>query len=282
VCWSAVLDMVQHAELSVPAFVEILVHGMAFEPVVSVLQSLHATASRLLAVTADPGWLPAGKEQLATAALALLQAAEPGSDHQLAWMQLLSWTAVTPDQLEFVARLLDGSAAVPGLVVDTELRWAFLRRLAVMGLAGDEQIDAELERDRTDAGRRHAAACRAAIGDAGHKAAAWQLMTQSGELGHEGVMAVAGGFTQPEHAELLAPYSEAYFEVLADIWATRGEHIRRLLSYALFPQTAASAELLSRVDEFLAAEDRDPAMVRVLIERRDMIERTLRSRALAG
>jgi hypothetical protein len=38
--------------------------------------------------------------------------------------------------------------------------------------------------------------------------------------------------------------------------------------------------LISRVDAFLASEQRDPSMVRMLIERRDVIERALRSRAL--
>jgi aminopeptidase N len=280
VCWSAVLDMVQRAELSVPAFVQILVGGMGEEPAVSVLQILHMTASRLMAVTADPRWLPEGKEQLATAALELLDGAEPGSDHQLAWMQLLGWTAVTPEQLDFVAGLLDGNVVVPGLAVDTELRWTLLRRLAVMGRAGDAEIDAELASDPTDAGRRHAAACRASIPDAEHKAAAWELVTHSQELGHEGVMAVASGFGQPEHAELLAPYVDAYFEVLPEIWETRGDHVKRLLGDGLFPYWAASPELLSRVDEFLAAEQREPSMVRVLIERRDIIDRALRSRAL--
>ena len=280
VSWSAVLDMVQQAELSVPAFVRILVGGMGKEPVVSVLQILHMTASLLMAVTADPRWLPAGKEQLATAALELLRTSEPGGDHQLAWMQLLGWTAVTPEQLDFVAGLLNGNVVVPGLAVDTELRWALLRRLAAMGRAGDAEIDAELALDPTDAGRRHAAASRASIPDAAHKAEAWQLIARSQELGHEGVMAVAAGFGQPEHAELLAPYVDEYFEVLPEIWETRGDHIKRLLGDGLFPYWAASPELLSRVDQFLAAEQRDPSMVRVLIERRDIIDRALRSRAL--
>ncbi len=280
VCWSAVLDMVQRAELSVPAFVQILVGGMGEEPAVSVLQILHMTAARVMAVTADPKWLPTGKEQLATAALELLRSAEAGSDHQLAWIQLLGWTAVTPEQLDLLADLLSGRTEVPGLVVDTELRWALLRRLATVGKAGDADIDAELARDPTDAGRRHAAACRAAIPDAEHKAEAWRLMAETEELGHEGVLAVAGGFGQPEHADLLALYADRYFEVLPPIWETRGDHLKRLLGDGLFPYWAASPSLLQRVDEFLAAQDRDPSMVRVLIERRDIIDRALRSRAL--
>jgi aminopeptidase N len=280
VSWSAVLDMVEQAELSVAAFVEILVGGMSKEPAVSVLQILHMTVARLMALTADPRWLPAGKEQLATAALELLQAAEPGSDHQLAWTQLLGWTAVTPAQLDFLAGLLSGSVAIPGLTVDTELRWALLRRLAAMGRADDGDIDAELALDPTDAGRRYAAASRAATPDAAHKSAAWQLLVQSQELGHEGVAAVAAGFGQPEQAGLLAPYVDEYFAVLPDIWTTRGDHLRRLLGDGLFPYWAASPELLQRVDDFLAADERDPSMVRLLVERRDAVERALRSRTL--
>jgi aminopeptidase N len=247
-----------------------------------VLQILHVTASRLMAVKADPAWLPEGKAQLAAAALELLRSAEPGSDHQLAWAQLLSWTAVTPEQLDVVAGLLAGTEVVPGLAVDTDLRWALLRRLACTGRAGDAQIDAELAADATDAGRRYAAASRASIPDAEHKDAAWQLLTQSVELGHEGVMAVASGFGQPEHAALLAPYVDAYFAVLPEIWENRGDHIKRLLAEGLFPYWAASPELLRQVDDFLAAEQLDPALVRVLIERRDIVERALRSRALPG
>jgi aminopeptidase N len=280
VCWSAVLDMVQQAELSVPAFIKILVGGMGKEPTVSVLQILHMTAARLMAVTADPAWLPAGHAQLAGAALPLLRAAEPGSDHQLAWMQLLAWTAITPEQLDLLAGLLAGTAQIPGLIVDAELRWSLLRRLAATRRADDTQIDAELERDPTDAGRRHALACRAAIPDAEHKDAAWRLLAQAQELGHEGVIAVAASFGQPEHAALLAPYTQAYFQVLPELWSSRGDHLRRVLADGLFPYSAGSPKLLRQIDDFLAAADRDPAMVRILIENRDVVERALRSREL--
>jgi aminopeptidase N len=280
VCWSAVLDMVQEAELSVPAFVAILASGMGNEPSVSVLQTLHMTAARLMAVMADPSWTPTGKQELATAALPLLRAAAPGSDHQLAWMQLLAWTATTPEQLDLLSGLLDGTAEISGLTVDAELRWSLLRRLAATGRAGDAQIDAELERDATDAGRRHAAACRAAIPDADHKEAAWRLLAESEELGHEGVIAVAASFGRPEHAPLLEPYADAYFQVLPDLWESRGDHMKRVLADGLFPYAAASAGLLAQIDAFLAASQRDPALVRILIERRDTVERALRSREL--
>jgi aminopeptidase N len=224
--------------------------------------------------------VPEGKAELAAAGTALLHAAEPGSDYQLAWVQLLSWTAATPRQLDLLAGLLDRSTEVPGLTVDAELRWAILRRLAATGRAGDAEIDAELARDATDAGARHAAACRAAIPDAGHKAAAWRLLAETEDLGVLSVAEVSRGFVQPEHAILLAPYAERYFQVLPRIWSSRGEHIRVQLSQVLFPHPAASPELLARIDAFLATEEPDAGLARVLTEKRDLVSRALRSRAL--
>ena len=162
--------------------------------------------------------------------------------------------------------------------MDAELRWSLLQRLAATGRAGDAGIDAELARDPTDAGRRSAAACRAAIPDAEHKEAAWQLLT-SGRLGPESLSAVARGFTQPEQAALLVPYAGRYLAELERIWATHDGHMRVRLGELLFPYPVASPDLLARIDEFLA-RPRDPGLVRILTDHRDTVQRVLRSRAL--
>jgi aminopeptidase N len=156
------------------------------------------------------------------------------SDHQLAWAQLLGWTATSADQLDLIAVLLDGSAGVPGLPVGAELRWSLLRRLAATGRAGDASIDAELAADPTDAGARQAAACRAAIADAQHKEAAWELLTSVG-VGPETLSAIARGFIQPEQATLLVPYAGRYLAEMPAIWATRDGHLRVQLGEQLFP-----------------------------------------------
>jgi aminopeptidase N len=280
ICWSAVVDMAAQAELSVPAFVQIVVAGMGSEQSVSVLQLLHAETARLLATIADPAWVREGKQLLAGRAVELLRVAEPGSDHQLAWAQLLGWTAVTPEQVELVAGLLDGSAEIPGLAVDTELRWTLLQRLVATGQASDAEIDAELAVDATDAGRRHAAIARAAIPDIQHKAAAWQQVAESTELGIEESALVARAFNSSEHAGLLAPYAEKYFLQLPAIWAAREDLLRVYLGRMLFPYSAASPALLERIDAFLAEPGRDPALSRVVIEGRDIVQKALRSRAL--
>jgi aminopeptidase N len=282
ICWTSVVDMVRQAELPMPAFITMAAGGMTGEPSVAALQGLLETCWELLRTMADPAWAAAGYRQLADAGARLLPSAAQGSDHQLAWAQLLSWTATSADQLDLIAGLLDGSTAPAGLAVDTELRWALLQRLAAAGRAGDAEIDVQLDRDNTDAGHRSAAACRAAIGDSEHKAAAWQLLAESADISADLLRSVASGFHQPEQAELLAPYAKRYFDVLPEIWTASGGHLRVARAAALFPVTAASQELISQIDEFLAAGEREPGLSRVLIERRDQVMRALRSRALSA
>ena len=283
VCWTAVLDMVRQAELAVPAFIAMLVGALAGETSVSLLQLLLDFAEDVaLRVLAEPRQGRAARVELAAQGMRLLAAAEPGSDLQLTWAQLLSWVATGEDQLDLLAGLLDGSMEIQGLLVDTDLRWDFLRRLAATGRADDGRIDAELRRDPTDDGRRNALACRAAIADAEHKEAAWQLLTASGELGHDTAIILGQAFNQSEQAELLAPYTDRYFELLPQLWQARSYQSRLVLGQVLFPYTASPPALLARIEEFLAAGERDPGLVRLLTERRDLVEHTLRSRTLTG
>jgi len=186
----------------------------------------------------------------------------------------------TPGQAAQARALLEPAAAqIPGLTLDAEPGWAALRRLAAAGQADDVRIDAALAADPSDAGRRSAAACRAAIPDAARKEAAWLLLTGSG-AGPETVTAVAGGFLQPEQAGLLAPYAERYLAEMPGLWRTRDGHMRVRLANALFPYPAVSAEFLARIDEFLNAGTADPGLARVVRDHRDTAERVLRAHAL--
>ena len=112
-------------------------------------------------------------------------------------------------------------AGSAGLTVDTELRWALLGRLVSRCYRGfgAAEINAELARDATDAGERHAAACRAAIPAAEAKQDAWDLLV-SGEQALATFRATLSGFADPDHPELVNPYREKYFAAVADAWRT--------------------------------------------------------------
>src|SRR6201999_1708273 len=88
-----------------------------------------------------------------------LHAAEPGSEHQLAWARFFARSAAAPAAFELLTGLLDGSVTPPGLEVDQELRWTFLEPLAVHDVIGEKELAAELARDDTASGKRHQVRC---------------------------------------------------------------------------------------------------------------------------
>ena len=255
--------------------------GLAAHLDAGALFELHGHAEQLITRLAGPGQAREAKLRLAGAAAQLLGSAEPGSDHQLAWIQLLAWTATADDQLDLIAALLSGSTAIPGLLVDPELRWSLLQRMAATGRADDAGIDTQLAADPSDAGCRNAAACRAAIPDAAHKEAAWQLLT-GGQVGPKTLSAVARGFIQPEHGDLLGCYAGRYLAAIEDIWAGGSVDQRLQLGTLLFPYPAASSELLTMIEEFLTTAPRDPALARMLRDHQDAVQRALNSRALTS
>ena len=93
-------------------------------------------------------------------------------------------------------------------------------------------------------------------------------------------MAVVPGFGQGDHARLLAPYVPEYFARIPAIWSSRTGFARSDLVKALFPYTAASPELLSQIDEFLARPAVEPGLARIVTECRDVAEKALRARTL--
>ena len=56
-----------------------------------------------------------------------------------------------------------------GLTIDTELRWTLLQSLVANGAAGADEIEAELDRDRTASGEREAAHAHALVPTAGEQ-----------------------------------------------------------------------------------------------------------------
>lgn len=92
-----------------------LARGMTAEPSVAVLQALHDHAEQLITRLAGPDQAREAKLRLAGGAAQLLGSAEPGSDHQLAWIQLLSWTATAEEQLDLIEEFLTAMPRDPAL-----------------------------------------------------------------------------------------------------------------------------------------------------------------------
>ncbi|MFG1672137.1 aminopeptidase N [Streptomyces sp. Y7] len=275
-CWSALWNMTRDALLPAREFIDLVLRFAHQESDIGVLQMLHAWADSALTHYAAPEWREEGSRLLTQGATSRLYAAEPGSEHQLAWARFFARVTDEPGSA-LLSGLLDGSAVVDGLAVDQELRWALLDTLATYGVVGEKELAAELARDDTASGKRHQVRCLAARPSEAVKAQAWAQVVESDALSNALVEATIAGFVQPSQRELLAPYAEKYFAVIERVWAERSIQIGMDVVRGLFPGLQQSQATLDATDVWLAAhEDAAPALRRLVLEARDDLARGLR------
>ncbi|MFF8383387.1 aminopeptidase N [Streptomyces kanasensis] len=278
-CWASAWDMTRDGELATRAYLDLVLSGIAKETDIGVVQTLHRQVKLALDLYAAPQWREAGLTRWTEATLEHLRAAAPGSDHQLAWARAFAATARTDEQLDLLNALLDGTETVEGLEVDTELRWAFVERLAATGRFGAAEIAAEHERDRTAAGERHAATAMAARPTAEAKAEAWASVVESDKLPNAVQEAVIGGFVQTDQRELLAPYTERFFTVVKDVWESRSHEMAQQIAVGLYPSLQVSEATLAATDAWLADAEPSAALRRLVSESRAGVERALKAQA---
>ncbi|WP_030379952.1 MULTISPECIES: aminopeptidase N [unclassified Streptomyces] len=276
-CWASAWDMTRDGELPARDYLSLVLSGIGKESDIGVMQSLHRQVKLAVDLYADPGAREALLTRWTDATLAHLRSAEAGSDHQLAWARAFAATARTPEQLDLLESLLDGSHTVEGLVVDTELRWAFVQRLAAVGRFDENEIAGEYERDRTAAGERHAASARAARPTQEAKAEAWASVVESDSLPNAVQEAVIAGFVQTDQRELLAPYVDRYFDAVKGVWESRSYEMAQQVVVGLYPSVQVAAATLSKTDEWLSSAEPNAALRRLISEARAGVERALRA-----
>ena len=143
------------------------------------------------------------------------------------------------------------------------------------GTAGKDEIDAELARDATDAGERHAAACRAAIPTAEAKQEAWDTLT-GGALTIAMFRAMLSGFVDPDQPALAEPYREKYFQVVGDVWRNWSSAMAQDFASGAYGVCAISRETVEMTDACIRDANPPAALRRLLTEGRDDVLRALR------
>jgi aminopeptidase N len=164
---------------------------------------------------------------------------------------------------------------MPGLEIDTDLRWALLTSLSKNGRADEERIDAELARDNTISGQEQAAMALTVRPTAEAKARAWRDAIERDDVANETMRQVAYAFPVPEQAELLAPYLEKYLAVADTIWEEKGTQRATTALEYMFPMPLVSTETLARVDTWLETSEANPAAKRYVREGRADMARAL-------
>ncbi|MEV0146361.1 MULTISPECIES: aminopeptidase N [unclassified Nonomuraea] len=277
-CWSAAWDMTRDGELSTRDYVRLVVSGVGTVKDITVLQAVLRQARMAVQQYADPAWRQEGLALLATELRSLLEGAEPGSDHQLAFLQAFAPVATSEGDLALLSGILDGSAVPAGLTVDTDLRWTLVHALVSGGVLGEADIEAELRRDPTATGERSAALCRAAVPTAEAKAAAWAAVVGGGLANHIARTTIAG-LQDPQHVELLEPYRDKYFAEVGRIYKEWTFDQASTFAVGCFPSLLIEPETVEAAQRYLAEHQPPQALRRLILEGADGVSRALRNRA---
>lgn len=274
-CWGAAWDMLRDAELPARQFVPIVLAGVGTESDLTAVQTLLRQGGSAIALFSSPDNRDALAAQWEQGVRGLLEAAAPGSDHQLAFVRAYAGAAESDDAIAYLRGLLDGSVALEGLTVDTDLRWTLVSGLARAGAFGDAEIDAELAQDNTISGQEKAAGARAARPDAAAKENAWESVVVRDDLPNETQRSIARAFQQPGQAELLQPYVERYLDTARTV-IEKGVWRASEILESFFPRANPTAENLATIDAWLAdQEDLDATTRRYVSEGRSDLARAL-------
>ncbi len=278
-CWSATWDMVRDAELATRDYLKLVLNNVGGEPDVGVVQTLLGQVRTAIFTYGDPANRSSALTTLAAAARKAAFEAEPASDLQLTWAGNFIGAARSEEDMTFLRGLLDGAEEIDGLAVDIGIRWSIVDALVSRGVAGEELIEAELARDATDAGRRHALSAKARIPTAEAKAKAWKTITTDESLPRADLGAIIGGFGSFERSDLIEPYASSYFDFIKPMCDSRPREISRMFVSGMFPRTLIGEETLEMTDRYIAENDPEPTVKRTLLEARDGIQRAVRARA---
>jgi aminopeptidase N len=279
-CWSAAWDMTRDGEMSATDYVTLVLHGIASENDSSVVRTLLRQAETTVILFSAPERRGEARLRLADGLERLMREAAAGSDSQLQFVRAFAGAATTDDQLDQVRAMLDGSAPVDGLTIDTDLRWHLLHQLVAAGKADDSEIDRELDRDDTATGRRQAAATLAARPRPEAKEEAWSSVMDNDDLPNSIQTAVIGGFARDGQQELLRAFVERYFASLIDVWSARTNETAQSVVIGLFPTLLAEKSTVDVADAWLNANrGAAPALRRLVVEARDGVARSLHAQA---
>jgi len=278
-CWSAAWQMVRDAEMPARDYLQMVLANIATETDPGTMQNLISQAKSAAMIYGDPANRQAALASLELASTTNLDAAEPASDAQRIWAETLISSARTSDGLGLLKELLETKERFPGLAVDIGLRWQIVGALAETGVAGEELIKKELDRDPTDEGKRYWMMSRVSQPSAGAKEQGWRSFTEDTTLPLATLRAIAGGFQRHEQAALLTPYIDKYFEVLPGFWAQREPEVTRTFAAGMFPRANVSQAVIDKATTYIQTEAPPYALKRILLEAVDDMQRVIRARA---
>jgi aminopeptidase N len=274
IVWGSAWDSTRDAETAASDYVRLVLGNIASE---TESTTIRTTLSQL-ALVARQYVAPATRAATITR-VADAQKAEAGSDSQFQFVKFFAQLAATDEHYATLASLRDGSIALDGLEIDTDLRWELLEGLALGNKVTQADIDAALEADNTANGQQAAARARATFQTPEAKLAAFASVVDSDALPNAIVRNTALGYQHVNDPACLEPLVERYFGSIKTLWESRSYAIAEALVVGLYPAPLASAELVAATKAWLAVNPEIPALRRLVVENLAGVERALKVQA---
>ncbi len=278
--WGAAWDMTREAEMAASDYVTLVLHNIGTETDLTAVGAQCRQAQLAMSSYSDP----AGRAELSgrweSGLWALAEDAPGGSDHQLAFVRAAAAATHTDRAVGRLHSLLDGSGPMPGLRVDTDLRWSLVTALARAGALGPDDIAAERTRDNTIAGQEHAAAAFAIRPVPMAKEQAWDEVVVREDVANETQRSISLAFQVPGQSAVLAPYVDRYLDVAALVWEAKGTYRATLILRFMFPSALVDQATADKVRSWLDSATVNPAARRLVGEGLADLERALRCQAL--
>ncbi len=286
--WSTLWEMTRGAELAARDYVEQVATSVQYETEPTVAEQLLAQTQTALRYYADPAWArDVGWPGFADTLNTLAQGAVPGSDAQLAYVNTLCTSVLSPRHTDLLQALLSTDDPeklhLPDPKVDIDLRWRIIIGLATAGVIDGQSpespfIDAQANADKSDQGQRNAEQARASRPQRKVKDGAWQQLMTKTELANSAARAISAGFNSPGQEDLLRDYTSQYFANILPVWQSRSPEVQKTLATNLYPSWDVSSSAVDAAHAFLLQGDVPSALKRIVREGKADVARSLAAR----
>jgi aminopeptidase N len=198
---------------------------------------------------------------------------------QLAAMRAVIASCADPEQLR---RWLQDEDLAPGLVVDLDLRWKLLIRLATLGAVDRPELQHWLDQETTAQATVDHARCLASLPDEEAKEYAWARFDGSVPASNYELDAAGTGMWQRGQEALTAPYVDRYFAELPGLVEVHSGWVLADAARMFFPRLTLDHSTVRAAERVLADESLDLSLRRALVDETDDLRRHLRARETFG
>ncbi|MCL1800120.1 MAG: aminopeptidase N [Promicromonosporaceae bacterium] len=281
--WTAIWDQVADGEMPAQKFIPAALANLSGETNSTTRAQVLADLSQATHQYLAPELRAKTQAELATKLWELAQAAPAGSDPQLQFLRSFAANATTPSQVATLRTITDGKQTLPGLIIDTDLRWDLLQGLAQNNALHDDEIATALAADNTATGKQAAARITAAIATPEAKKEAFESVVDHKDVPNAIIRATAAGFSRVDDAALLEPLAKRYLASLNGIWESRSYQMSEELISGLYPHRLVTPKFRDQVKKWLADNEKAaPALRRLVVEELADTERALKGQEVSA